>query len=131
MEITCENCQSKFKIADEKIPQGKTATVQCPKCKETITIQAAETINPETNDEAGGVAAEFGFEEDGYESSEKPFDFIEEEGQVALVCESDAVIRDTIVRALEVLEYHVSVAADSREALRNLRYKVYDMIVFD
>ena len=77
------------------------------------------------------LASEFGFEEDGYESSERPFDFIEEEGKIALVCESDAVIRDSIVRALELLEYHVSEAADNRDALRNLRYKVYDLVVVD
>ncbi len=131
MDIICESCQSKFKIPDEKIPQGKTATLPCPKCKNKIAIKAPEPIAPAADDEADSVAAEFGFEEDGdgYDASDKPFDFIEEEGNIALVCESDAVIREGVVKALELLEYHVTEAADNRDALRNLRYKVYDMVV--
>ena len=131
MDIICENCQSKFKIPDKSIPRGKTATLPCPKCKNKISIKAPEANNAATGDEADGVAAEFGFEEDDFETSEKPFDFIEEEGKVALVCESDTVIREALVRALELLEYHVSEVADNREALRNLRYKLYDLVVVD
>ena len=131
MDIICENCQSKFKIPDESIPRGKTATLPCPKCKNKISIKAPEANNAAAADGEDGVAAEFGFEEDGYETSEKPFDFIEEEGKIALVCESDTVIREGLVRALELLEYHVSEVADNREALRNLRYKLYDLVVVD
>ena len=131
MDITCENCQSKFKIADEKIPRGRTATLPCPRCKKTIAINAPETTNAVTGGETGGMAAEFSFEEDSYENTEKPFDFIEEEGKIALVCESDVVARESIVHALDLLEYHVSEAKDNRDALRNLRYKVYDLVVVD
>ena len=131
MDIICENCRSKFKIPDESIPRGKTAKLPCPKCKKIISIKAPETTNAAAGGEADSVAAEFGFDEDGYESSDKPFDFIEEEGKIALVCESDTVIREGVVRALELLEYHVSEVADNREALRNLRYKVYDLVLVD
>ncbi len=131
MDIICENCQSKFKIPDESIPRGKTATLPCPKCKKTISIKAPETTNVDTDLEADNVTEDFGFEEDGYDNSEKPFDFIEEEGKIALVCESDTVIHQSLVSALELLEYHVTEAVDNREALRNLRYKVYDLVVVD
>ena len=131
MDITCENCQSKFKIPDETIPRGKSATLPCPKCKKTISIKASEATNAETDGEVDSMAAEFSFEEDGFETSEKPFDFIEEEGKIALVCESDTVVRDGIVRALELLEYHVSEAKGNRDALRSLRYKAYDLVVVD
>ena len=131
MDIICENCKSKFKIPDESIPRGKTATLPCPKCKKTISIKAPEATNAAMDDEADNMAADYGFEEDGYENSEKPFDFIEEEGKIALVCESDTVIHESLVSALELLEYHVSKAVDNREALRSLRYKVYDLVVVD
>ncbi|HHE75155.1 MAG: hypothetical protein DRH90_05575 [Deltaproteobacteria bacterium] len=131
MDITCENCQSKFKIPDETIPRGKSATLPCPKCKKTISIKALEATNAATDGEVDSVAAEFSFEEDDFETSEKPFDFIEEEGKIALVCESDTVVRDGIVRALELLEYHVSEAKGNRDALRSLRYKAYDLVVVD
>ena len=131
MDIICENCKSKFKIPDESIPRGKTATLPCPKCKKTISIKAPEATNAAMDDEADNMAADYGFEEDGYENSEKPFDFIEEEGKIALVCESDTVIHESLVSALELLEYHVSKAVDNREALRSLRSKVYDLVVVD
>lgn len=131
MDITCENCQSKFKIPDETIPRGKSATLPCPKCKKTISIKASEVTNAATDGEVDSVVAEFSFEEDDFETSGKPFDFIEEEGKIALVCESDTVVRDGIVRALELLEYHVSEAKGNRDALRSLRYKAYDLVVVD
>jgi predicted Zn finger-like uncharacterized protein len=131
MEITCDSCKSKFKIADEKIPEGKAASFACPKCKNKISVsRSEEPVSPETDLELD-LATEFGFEEDSEEPGEKPFDFIEEEGKVALVCESDAVIKEKIIHALEILEYHVNDAKDSRDALRKLRYKVFDMVVVD
>lgn len=130
MEISCDKCKSKFKIADDKIPDGKATSFACPKCKNKITLPPSEEVAfAETGLEAD-LAAEFGFDED-EDTGEKPFDFIEEEGKVALVCESDAVIKEKINQALEILEYHVNDAKDSRDALRKLRYKVYDMVVVD
>jgi hypothetical protein len=37
-------------------------------------------------------------ESDGYEASDKPFDFVEEEGKTALLCESDPMIKKAITR---------------------------------
>ena len=39
MEIICENCQSKFTIADEKIPEGRSASLTCSKCKQKISVR--------------------------------------------------------------------------------------------
>jgi predicted Zn finger-like uncharacterized protein len=136
MEITCDSCQSKFKIADEKIPAGKAASFPCPKCKHKITIKPAE--RKDAAKESGAVNEtedpEFGFEEqEEYApiASESVFDFAEEEGKIALVCESDAVIKEKLIKALDLLEYHVSESPDNRDALRKLRYKVYDAVVLD
>jgi len=38
MEVICKQCQSKFKIPDEKIPKGKIFSLTCPKCKNKISI---------------------------------------------------------------------------------------------
>ncbi len=119
MDIICENCQSKFKIPDEKIPQGKTATLPCPKCKNKIAIKAPEPIAPAAGDEADSVAAEFDFEEDGdgYDASDKPFDFIEEEGNIALVCESDAVIREGVQSIVNPLDlYSIELALQLKKS---------------
>jgi predicted Zn finger-like uncharacterized protein len=131
MEIICESCQSKFRIADEKLPKDKTAFLKCPKCQNRISVP------PVGKDPDGPGSPEFeedffSFDEDeseGYDASDKPFDFVEEEGKTALLCESDPMIKKAITPVLDVLEYHVTEVKNSREALKTMRYHTYDLIV--
>jgi predicted Zn finger-like uncharacterized protein len=130
MDIVCENCQSKFKISDSKLPAGKTATLTCPKCKNKITIQPPQ-LNTEF-DEADGFEDLFSFEEgdgEGVDASEKPFDFVEEEGKRALLCELEPTVREKIKTVLKVLEYHITEPQNNRDALRKMRYHNFDLIV--
>ena len=113
MDITCDHCQAKFKISDEKIPAGKVATLRCPKCKEKISV----------GERPAAAAAE------SYDAYDKPFDFVEEEGKTALVCESDPGIKNTINNALASLEYHLTDAENARDALKKMRYHNYDLIL--
>jgi predicted Zn finger-like uncharacterized protein len=122
MEITCENCQSRFKLPDEKVPAGKSTRLPCPKCKGQITV--APPSGP-------GNLLKNGLEETGYDASEKPFDFIEEEGNTALACESDPVMLKKIVDTLNLLEYHVTVSESGRDALKKMRYHQYDLVVIN
>jgi predicted Zn finger-like uncharacterized protein len=122
MEIVCESCQSRFKIPSDKIPAGKTAGLPCPKCKKRIKV-------------AGPVPSaakmETSIEESHYDASEKPFDFIEEEGNTALVCESDADMLKKIIGTLNLLEYHVTVSENGRDALKKMRYHQYNLVVIN
>jgi CheY-like chemotaxis protein len=130
MDIVCQNCHSKLKVADGKLPAGKTASLTCPKCKQKITVQAPQL---DTDfDEADGFEDFFSFEEtstETYDASEKPFDFVEEEGKTALLCESEPSVKEKIKTVLKVLEYHVTEPQNSRDALRKMRYHNYDLIV--
>jgi predicted Zn finger-like uncharacterized protein len=119
MDVICSNCQSKFKISNEKIPAGKRTTVACPKCKGYITLK------PRRGSAGGGTASSMGT----YNAAEKPFDFIEEDGLTALVCESNPMISKTIVSALEVLDYQITEAESARDALKRMRYHNYDLFV--
>lgn len=119
MDIICNNCQSKFKISDEKIPAGKRTTVACPKCKGYITLKPQKGS-------AGGRATR---SSNSYDATEKPFDFIEEEGLTALVCESNPMVRKTIIQALDLLEYQITEAESTRDALKRMRYHNYDLFV--
>src|ERR1700677_4882952 len=38
MKITCQSCQSKYNVADEKV-QGKIVKIRCRKCGATIVVQ--------------------------------------------------------------------------------------------
>ena len=123
MDIVCNNCSSKFRIADEKIPVGRVTNLPCPKCKVRITIDP-------TKKSGGGLVA---FEEsdgaEGYDASDKPFDFIEEEGLTALLCEDNPLARNTIQNALNLMDYQITIAENARDALKRMRYHVYDLIV--
>ena len=123
MNIICQNCHSKFKIPDQKIPAGRRATVACPKCKGKISL----------GDKIGAVARGVSFVDANsngtYDASEKPFDFIEEEGLTALVCESNPLVQTTITEALELMEYQITKAESARDALKRMRYHNYDLFV--
>jgi len=135
MDVSCEKCQASFKIPDEKVPQGKAFSIKCPKCKEKITVapqakqapaaEAAPASVP-TFDEAPADEAPV---EESYDSSDRPFDFLEEGVETALICEGDPVYRGKIKTALESLGYQVTYPSNSREALKQMRFHVFDMIV--
>jgi predicted Zn finger-like uncharacterized protein len=133
MQITCDQCQSKFNIADEKIPEGKVSSLRCPKCKNSLTIDTRKK-DPEPEPPAFDVAETSdapGDTLDDYDADEKPFDFIEEEEKTALLCEPDAIIREQIVSVLNMLEYHVTVCSSAREALKKMRYHIYNLVVLN
>ena len=123
MNIICHNCHSKFKISDQKVPKGKTASFPCPKCKSKITLGGDKR--------SGGKAAAAGAgnDDNSYDAFDKPFDFIEEEGLTALVCEQNPLVRKTITDALELMEYQITAAESARDALKRMRYHIYDLIV--
>ncbi len=122
MDIKCHNCQSKFRIADEKVPAGKAASFPCPKCKSKIVLGADK--RPLRSAGSTGAA-----NNDSYDAFDKPFDFIEEEGLTALVCEQNPIVRKTITDALELMEYQITVAESARDALKRMRYHTYELIV--
>jgi len=120
MEIVCQKCSAKFNIPDQKVPTDRSVSLPCPKCKNKL------TIGPRT-ESADSVFADMA--SSNYDASDKPFDFIEEEGQTALVCESDPTDIKKIVNNLNILEYHVTVTDSGRDALKKMRYHQYDLIV--
>lgn len=124
MEVSCKSCQARFNIPDDKLPAGKSVSAACPKCKQKIKIEAP---SPYDEKAAGGPAEEG----EQYDAAEKPFDFVEEDALTALVCEDDPAVREKIKSTLVLMEYNVSVAGTTREALKRMRYHNYDLIVVD
>lgn len=130
MEIICSNCNSKFTIADEKLPKV-SATLPCPRCKSKLVIEPAPPPEPVFPDlsEASAEPSFDSFESDMYDDSDKPFDFIEEEGKTALVCEQDPGRVKKINQALGLMEYRMSLAENARDALRKMRYHTFEMVI--
>jgi predicted Zn finger-like uncharacterized protein len=123
MDITCNSCSAKFRIPDEKIPRGRVSAIPCPKCKTRIPLDP-------TKKSAGSVVAELVSDQSqDFDFAEKPFDFMEEEGLTALLCEQNPHARQTIEGALNLMDYRITVAENARDALKRLRYHAYDLIV--
>ncbi len=131
MNISCDSCRSKFRVPDEKIHPQKGASFKCPKCKNKIFVSPPET-QPEPDqslDDASQAANEFGV--DTFETDEKPFDFVEEEGKTALVCEQNPALKKSIVEVLHLMEYHITEPENQREALKQMRYHDFNLIVIN
>ncbi|MBU1055201.1 MAG: zinc-ribbon domain-containing protein [Proteobacteria bacterium] len=154
MDINCDKCNSRFRVADEKIP-SELKFIACPKCKNKIPINTTiKTDNDDlkTQDEPAPnsinearLDESFSFDEavsdesdtdksassESYDAADKPFDFIEEEGKTALVCESDPAFRKTIQDTLNLMEYTITVAKNGRDVMKKMRYHVYDVIILN
>lgn len=128
MEIICNKCSAKLSIADDKLPEGKAAAIKCPKCQNKISIDLRNR-----NGQGTPQPNAFNFDEgtDDYDASEKPFDFLEEEGNTALICENDPEILKQINIVLGIMDYSVTVAESVRDALKKMKYHTYNMMLIN
>jgi len=130
MEIRCEHCHGRMKIPEDKVPAGNGFSVNCPRCKKTTAVSAgASAGNANKTDQVAQLCDQIASEQ--YDASEKPFDFIEQEGRTAMICESDPTLRGFVSDTLKMLGYHFTICRSARQALKNMRYHDYDLIVLD
>jgi DNA-binding NtrC family response regulator len=66
-----------------------------------------------------------------YDAADRPFDFVGEGGATALVCEPDPAVRDKIVGALREMNYQITKPATAKEAIKYMRFHVYDVVVLN
>ena len=64
-----------------------------------------------------------------YDASERPFDFVEADAKTALTCETDGPTREKIGQALKEMGYQITEAVAARDALKRMRFHVYDVVV--
>jgi len=132
MEIVCNKCNAKLNIADDKLPKGTAAAIKCPKCQNKISIDLRNQKGKgSTKDVAQSNSFNFDEGTDDYDASEKPFDFLEEEGNTALICENDPEIIKQINIVLGIMDYSVTVAESVRDALKSMKYHTYNMMLIN
>jgi predicted Zn finger-like uncharacterized protein len=132
MEFTCDKCQTRFMVPDEKLPDAKTAALRCPKCKEKLVVDLAGLRKGKDIQKSPDKGThDFGFDEgaEDYDVSERPFDFLEEEGKTAIICEEDPKVVKEIVTVLGIMEYTTTVVDNVRDALRKMKYHMFDMVL--
>ena len=131
MNIVCKQCQGKFKIPDEKLPNGQNFSLTCPNCKNKISIDTRSKVDP-SKPKIGTEKTIFDEVVSGaYDASEKPFDFLEEGDETALLCETDPAILAKINIALKNMGYHTTEAQSALDALKQMRFHVFDVVVLN
>ncbi|NPU85421.1 MAG: hypothetical protein HPY65_13165 [Syntrophaceae bacterium] len=68
---------------------------------------------------------------DTYDSSDRPFDFVLEEGETALVCSNETSSREKIIQALQAMGFQISESAAAKDALKSMRFHLFDLVVVD
>ncbi|MBW1745352.1 MAG: zinc-ribbon domain-containing protein [Deltaproteobacteria bacterium] len=140
MEVICKQCQSKFKIPNEKIPKGRVFSLTCPKCNNKISIDTrpVASSSPEKTQavtakpKPGQEKTIFDEVVSGtYNASEKPFDFVEEGVETALLCETNPAILPKIKLSLKNMGYHTTEAQSALDALKQMRFHVFDVVVLN
>jgi CheY-like chemotaxis protein len=66
-----------------------------------------------------------------YDAADRPFDFVEEGGSTALICESHPAVREKIGGSLDDLGYRITAAAAAKDALKAMRFHVFDIVVLN
>lgn len=140
MEVTCPKCNAKYPIPDDKLPKGKVVNLKCRKCGQNITIDTrtpaapAQPPAPAANGAQGEQPKAALIEEVSsgkYDAADKPFDYVEEGAATALVCDPDPAARAAIRAGLEQLRYHVTEPQSARDALKQMRFHVFDLVVLN
>jgi CheY-like chemotaxis protein len=68
---------------------------------------------------------------EGYDAADRPFDFIGEEMETALVCESDPAVREKLSASLQEAGYQITAPASAKDALKSMRFHVFDLVVLN
>jgi predicted Zn finger-like uncharacterized protein len=131
MEVTCHKCQSRFRVADDKVPPGRQVSMKCPKCQGRIKIDRGTQSGPSTRSEETLTGVVRDVDASVYDASEKPFDYIRAGMKAALLCEHDQEVKQKFRHTLERMDYHVVEARTARLALKYMRYHIYDLVVLN
>jgi hypothetical protein len=140
MNISCENCRSKFKIPDEKVPKGQMFSMTCPQCNTKVVVNARSNTHSLSDTDSASLDKPKPEKEktiidevdaDIYDASDKPFDFVEEGVKTALLCESDAALQTKIKTGLHNMDYHITAPRLPKDALKQMRFHVFDMVVLN
>ena len=120
MKIACPACGSSTNLPDDKIPKDKDFSFKCPKCAASVPVKAS----------AGNTGAA-GLEQTSAGISPDVSMFQGGGSKQALVCMPPSLGRKRILAGLEHVGLQAHVAESAAQALKNLEYYVYPLVVMD
>ena len=138
VEITCTGCSAKLNIPDHKIPKDKKSSFLCPKCTQRLYIDPASLNIPSDGgpvprkkaDVAPASKSQSSSTPD-YDAAERPFDYLDDDAETALLCLGNTKTALLARTALEKMKYHIEAVEDIRTALTRMKYHLFNIIVVD
>jgi predicted Zn finger-like uncharacterized protein len=118
MEVTCSGCNTKLNIPDDKIPLDQTVSINCPKCKNRITIKA-QNIGKMASSQKAALNEQ--------KNDDDSLEFYDD-SKLALVM-ADEKICSKIRAAVEEKNYRFITSPNIRESLLKLRYNQFDLMI--
>ena len=140
MEVTCEQCKTRFNIPDDKVPKDKFIKLSCPKCKGKISVKGEAPVQPAKADDPAQLRMETvdpsarrkaPEESYGYEdfTSDQDLDFFEEGIKLALIMPNSSMTEDRLRAGLELIGFKCVPTPNTRDAIGKLRFHHFDLIV--
>lgn len=143
MEITCSQCNAKLNVPDDRLPKDQAVKINCPKCKNRITIDLRKypeedlsldvSLTDSGNLELRPVEQkqEKSPEDYTYEdySGDQALDFFDEGVKIALVIVKGDDKREKAGSALESLGFKCIYADSTRDALGKLRFHLFNLVL--
>jgi hypothetical protein len=120
MKIACPACGSSANLPDDKIPKDKDFSFKCPKCAASVPVKASAGNTGTTG--PGHTATGMGPDVLRFQAGG---------AKQALVCMSPSLGRKRILAGLESVGLKAHVAESPAQALKNLEYYVYPLVVMD
>ncbi len=121
MKIACPTCGRDVNLPDDKIPKNKDFSFKCPKCGALVPVKASAK-NP------GGD----GFEQNTADMGPDDMSRLTAGGaKKALVCLAPCLGRNRIMAGLENAGFTAHVPETPAQAVKNLEYYVYPLVVAD
>ncbi|MCG8549470.1 MAG: zinc-ribbon domain-containing protein [Desulfobacterales bacterium] len=120
MKIACPSCGNNASLPDDKIPKDKDFSFKCPKCGTSVPVKASAG-----NARAAGI-------EPNRADMESDVPMLQVGGgNRALVCIPPSLGRTRIMAGLENAGLKGNVPDTPAQALKNLEYYVYPLVVID
>jgi predicted Zn finger-like uncharacterized protein len=132
METICEACKTKLLIPDHKVPQAGKLSVNCPKCKNRLSVvqTAKAPPNPGPPPVVGTLQAQKEVPATTIQEAGDPiFDSMEMDGTLALVMAKDPQQGAILVRCAEDLGYRPVLTSNTRDAVGKIRLHHFDLLM--
>ena len=118
MELTCSGCDTKLSIPDDKIPLDQTVRINCPRCKNKITVK------PQNNRIVASIQKNISNEDQNDDDFFESYD----DSKLALIM-ADEGICTKIRPAVEEKNFKFITSPNIRETLLKLRFNHFDLMI--